>query len=85
MNKNYLVKAINKLKPTAQFSFINGDYSTVKWDILDGDAPTQTQIDAAIKQIKADEIKEVKETATAKSALLEKLGITEDEAKLLLN
>jgi hypothetical protein len=81
---NYLVKAIHKLKPTAQFSFIDDDYSTIKWDVLEGDAPTKKQIDDAIKAVKADEANQIEANATAKAALLERLGITEDEAKLLL-
>ena len=82
---NYLVKAIKKLKPTAEFSFIENNYSTIKWDVLDGDAPTQAEIDTAIEQVKADELTEAAAKATAKAALLERLGITEDEAKLLLS
>jgi hypothetical protein len=81
---SYLVKAIHKLKPTAQFSFIDDDYSTIKWDVLEGDAPTKKQIDDAIKAVKADEANQIEANATAKAALLERLGITEDEAKLLL-
>jgi hypothetical protein len=81
---NYLAKAIKKLKPTAEFSFTNDDYSTIKWDVLEGQAPTQAQIDEAIDQVKADEIAEAEAKATAKAALLERLGITADEAKLLL-
>jgi len=81
----YLGKAIKYLKPTAQFSFIDNDYSTIKWDILEGEAPTKKEIDDAIKQVKADEIAETKSKALAKSALLDKLNITEDEAKLLLS
>jgi hypothetical protein len=80
----YLSKAIKKLKPTAEFSITNNDYSTVKWDVLDGEAPTKKQIDDAIKQIKADEITEAEVKAQAKAELLERLGITADEAKLLL-
>ena len=82
--ENYLVAAIRKLKPNAEFSFSNDDYSTIKWDVLDGEAPTQTQIDAAIEQVKADEITEATTKAAKKAALLERLGITEDEARLLL-
>jgi hypothetical protein len=82
---SYLVKAIRKLKPNSEFSFTDDDYSTIKWDVLEGEAPTQKQIDDAIKQTKADEITETKTKALAKSALLDKLGITEDEAKLLLS
>ena len=81
---SYLVKAIKKLKPTAEFSFTSDDYSTIKWDILDGEAPTQAEIDAAIEQVKADEIAKAEAKATKKAALLDRLGITEDEAKLLL-
>ena len=82
--ENYLVKAIKKLKPTAEFSFTDNDYSTIKWDILEGDAPTQAEINAAIEQVKSDEIAEAEAKAAQKAALLERLGITENEAKLLL-
>jgi len=81
---NYLSSAIRKLKPTAEFSYSDGDYSTIKWDVLEGKAPTQKEIDEAIEQIKADEIAEAESRATAKAALLKRLGITADEAKLLL-
>jgi hypothetical protein len=80
-----LVKAIKKLKPNAQFSFTDDDYSTINWDVLDGDAPTQKEIDAAIKEIKADEAQEEASKATAKAALLSRLGITAEEAVLLLS
>jgi hypothetical protein len=81
---SYLVKAIKKLKPNAEFSFSDDDYSTIKWDVLEGDAPTQAEIDAAIEQIKADEAVAAQAKAAQKAALLDRLGITEDEAKLLL-
>jgi hypothetical protein len=80
----YIVKAIKKLKPTAEFSFTDDDYSTVKWDVLDGEAPTQAEIDAAIETIKADEVAAKAKASSDKEALLAKLGITADEAKLLL-
>jgi hypothetical protein len=81
---DYLTKAIQKLKPTAEFSYSDDDYSTIKWDVLEGDAPTKKEIDDAIKAIKAEEANALKTKATAKAALLDRLGITEDEAKLLL-
>jgi hypothetical protein len=83
--ENYLVTAIQKLKPNAEFSYTDNDYSTIKWIKLDGDAPTQKEIDAAIKEVKADEEAEALIKATSKAALLAKLGISEDEAKLLLS
>ena len=82
--ENYLVKAIRKLKPNAEFSFTDNDYSTIKWDVLEGDAPTQAEVDAAVEQIKADEITETATKAAQRQALLTRLGLTEDEARLLL-
>ena len=82
---SYLVKAIKKLKPTAEFSFTDDDYSTIKWDVLDGEAPTQKEIDAAIKEVKADQAQAEETKATAKAALLDRLGITAEEAQLLLS
>jgi hypothetical protein len=81
----YLVTAIQKLKPGAEFSITEDDYSTIKWDVLDGNAPTQAEIDAAIQQIQADEIQAATQIQADKTALLAKLGITADEAKLLFS
>jgi hypothetical protein len=83
--QNYLSRAIKKLKPTAEFSFIDNDYSTIKWDVLEGDAPTQKEIDAAIKEVKADEIANAQAKATQRQAILDRLGITAEEAQLLLS
>ena len=83
--KDYLSLAILKLKPNSEFSYSDRDYSTIQWNVLDGDAPTKKEIDDAIKQVKADEITQALANATAKAQLLERLGITADEAKLLLS
>jgi hypothetical protein len=82
---SYLTKAIKILKPTAEFSFTDEDYSTINWDVLEGNPPTKKQIDDAIEQVKANEITKAAANVQAKSALLERLGISEDEAKLLLS
>lgn len=82
--KDYLSLAILKLRPGSEFSYNDRDYSTIKWSVLEGDAPTQAEIDAAIEQVKADEVQAAIDEAAAKAALLERLGITEAEAKLLL-
>jgi hypothetical protein len=81
---SYLVKAIRKLKPTAEFSFQEDDYSTIKWDVLDGDAPTQSEVDDAIKAVKAEEKAAAKTKEANKQAILDRLGLTADEVKLLL-
>jgi acyl-CoA reductase-like NAD-dependent aldehyde dehydrogenase len=81
---SYLVKAIKKLKPSAEFSFTDDDYSTVKWDVLEGKAPTQAQIDVAIEQIKAEEAQAEATKAAQRQAILDRLGLTAEEAQLLL-
>jgi hypothetical protein len=53
--RNYLAEAIRSLRPNAEFSFTEQDYSTIKWDVLEGTAPTQTEIDAEITKIKTNE------------------------------
>jgi hypothetical protein len=53
--------------------------------VLEGEAPTQSEIDAAIEQVKAEEAQAEITKATAKAALLSKLGITAEEARLLLS
>lgn len=81
---NYLISAIKLLKPTSEFSYTNNDYSTIKWDVLEGDAPTQAEIDAAIIQVQADEAAEAEAKAAEKQAILDRIGLTADELKTIL-
>jgi hypothetical protein len=83
---DYLAKAIKKLKPDAEWSFSDNDYSTINWVVLDGAAPSQADIDDAIEQIKADEIAEVQAKAAAKvaaQAKLAALGLTVEDLTAL--
>ena len=82
--KDYLTQAIRSLKPNSEFSYSNGDYSTINWIVLDGKAPTQKQIDDAIEQIKANEIAQAEAKETAKAAILDRIGLTADELKTIL-
>ena len=84
MMRIYLSDAIKSLRPGAEFSYTNDDYSTIKWDILEGSAPTQAEIDAEMVKIESDQITNAQTKAAARTALLERLGITADEAALLL-
>ena len=83
---NQLSKAIKLLRPTAEFSYTNNDYSTIKWDVLEGEAPSQAEIDAAIEQVKTNEAAEAEAKAQAKAlaeAKLAALGLTADDLKAL--
>ena len=84
MEKDYLAAAIQSLCPKAEFSYINEDYSTIKWDVLEGTEPTIKEVTAEIARLKELDAQAEADKATAKAALLVKLGITADEAALLL-
>jgi len=89
-----IVKAIRQLKPTAQFSFSSQDalqidsedYLTIKWDVLEGDAPTWQEVQEAYLAVQQAE-SEAKAEAEAKKATalgkLEALGLTTDDLKAL--
>jgi hypothetical protein len=81
----YLFKALKNLCPEAEFTFQEEDYLTITWIKNDGKAPTQKQIDDEIAKIKAGEDAVAAAKAEAKAALLDRLGITSEEAKLLLS
>lgn len=83
---SYLTKAIRLLKPNSEFSFTDNDYSTIKWDVLDGEPPTQAEIDAAIEQVKADEAQAELDKAAKKAraeAKLVVLGLDLDDLRAL--
>ena len=78
--------AIQLLRPTAEFSFTDQDYSTIIWTKLEGNPPTQTEVDVAIEQVKANEIAAAEAAAADKAsatAKLEALGLTPDDLKAL--
>ena len=81
---DYISKAIFNLRPNAEFSYQDNDYSTIKWDVLEGNAPTQNEIDVEINRIKSAEITDAQAKAAQRQALLTRLGITEEEARILL-
>jgi len=79
-----LVKAIRKLKPNSEFKFENDDYSTIEWIVLDGDAPTQKEIDSALKQVVKDEKAEIEQKEIQRQTILDRIGLTADELKTIL-
>ena len=79
---SHLIKAINNLRPSSEFSFTDNDYSTIEWHVLEGTAPTKKQVEDEIAKIKAAELaEEAAKIAAANSAIskLEALGLTAEE------
>lgn len=81
-----LCEVIRSLRPGAEFTFTNKDYSTIEWIKLDGEAPTQEEIDAEYLIFKA-KVETEKEAADAKRSLaiskLEALGLDEGDLRAL--
>lgn len=76
---DFLVLAIEALRPGSEFSLQNNDYSTIKWDKLEGTAPTAAQVNAKVAEL------ENAQAAVAASAVakLEAIGLTAEEIATL--
>lgn len=81
----WISKAIRHLDPASEFTISEDDLDTLVFIKLTGDEPTHKQITDTIAIVKALESQKKIDAANEKAALLAKLGITEDEAKLLLS
>ena len=80
MAKSYEV--LNMLIPNGGYSAIGHDYEGIKF--IDCEPITKKQYTDGFAQFDAWQAQQNADKELAKSALLAKLGITEDEAKLLL-
>lgn len=82
---DYLTQAIRNLRPGSEFSYSDNDYSTIQWIVLEGSAPTAKAVGDEIARLEAADATAAADRAAARTALLARLNITEDEAKLLLS
>jgi hypothetical protein len=81
MAKNYEV--LNMLIPNGGWVQLGSKYEDIQF--IDCEPITEAQYDAGFAQYDAWKAEQDTAQATAKAVLLERLGITEDEAKLLLS
>jgi hypothetical protein len=82
-----ITKATEVLKflcPDVQWSMSNDDFDTITWINVDKAPITKKQFEDGFAKYDAWKAEQDTAKATQKAALLERLGITEDEAKLLL-
>lgn len=80
----YISLAVTNLEPTAEFTFTNDDVNTIK-SLNSVKLPTVKDIESEIKRIKAKEIQDANNLKAQKDAILARLGLTEEEAKILLS
>lgn len=86
MNSDELAAAINHLKPNAEYAFEGADYSTIRWDFIEGNAPTVAELEAANEELKKIAAQKEAETAAKRAAVeakLAALGLDADDLKTL--
>jgi len=79
-----LANAIYYLNPTAEYSYKDEDYSTIEWIKIDGKKPTLKEIEEAKIAYDAQEAQKEAAATAKRNEILSRLGITAEEAKLLL-
>lgn len=81
----FIILALNELVPDAQYSFEGKNLDSINWIVEPKVKPTAEQILSKAKEIEQEQIEQQAIDKENKKLLLQKLGITEDEAKLLLS
>ena len=77
--------ALLKIRPNTEWIMHDNDISTLVFiKPKTATVPTQDEIDAAIIEIESSKQAEAQAKATARQVILDRLGLTADEAQLLL-
>ena len=84
MNNKEISMALGSLAPGKEWSLDGDNYENLIW-FSTGTAPSFSEIQAESLLLEQKQAQIELEKSIKKAALLEKLGITEDEAKLLLS
>ena len=74
---------LTQLYKGSEWSMVEDDYLTLEW-FSKTTKPTKAKLESQYNEALAAKEAEAKATATQKAALLARLGITADEAKLLI-
>lgn len=80
-----IIEAIANLAPNAEWTLAGDDYSKIEWLSKNIAKPTLEDIELEVTMLPIRKAEKEAANIKAKADLLEKLGITEDEAKLLLS
>lgn len=84
MTKNYLALAIRDLVGSDDFAYSGETYEVIEWVTEPSTIPTAQQVSDKIIELQQIDADRVAEKAAKKAELLERLGITADEAALLV-
>jgi hypothetical protein len=84
MNKDYLSLAIRAIVGTDDFAYSGENYDSIEWITEPSTIPTAIQVAEKMIELQQMDANAAEKKAADKAALLERLGITADEAALLL-
>lgn len=84
MTHEEIIEALQSLAPQSEWTLSGDNYADLAW-LSDGIPPSVADIEKEIAAIPAKKTKAKSDAEAAKAALLTKLGITADEATLLLS
>lgn len=81
----HIAEAITALRPDAHWYMVGNTLDGLVWEDEEQTAPTQEEVDAKLIELEAElEATKVANVAQ-KAAILERLGLTEDELKVVLS
>jgi hypothetical protein len=80
---NKTTQVLKYLRPLGGWAVLDDTYESIQF--IDAEPFTEAEYKAALKTVDAFVADQEKAKATAKAELLARLGITEEEAKLLLS
>jgi len=78
-----IIEAITSLRPESEWTFSGDNFADIVW-LSNDNLPTLQQVKAEILELPKRKQTLIEAAATQKAALLARLGITADEAKLLI-
>jgi hypothetical protein len=84
MTHEEIVRALGHLYPEAKYVLSGDDIENIDWQSTDIECPDFAKLEKAYADSLAAEKKAAELASVKKSEVLERLGITADEAKLLL-
>lgn len=85
MTNEEIAKSLQYLTPNAEWHLVGDDLTGLIWLDKNQQQPTEKEIIQVIAKLSELQELELAAKKAAREALLEKLGITEEEAKLLLS
>lgn len=83
-----LIRALQALRPDAEFTITDSDLSTVVWNLPSITTPTEAEVNAKIAELEAADSKAITDKAAALASAESKLaalGLTAAEVSALLS